>query len=111
MISFDEREECDGAFPFCMEVEFRMTICFTETEFKISVNKAVFASFEYRTPNQLDKLGGFKIAGENGLHVNITSVDHKSTDSVDFEEIKSDSDQIRLLSNVERKNWPLPENR
>lgn len=80
-----EREERHGGFPFFIDKQFRLAIGFTETEFKFAVNGAVFASFKYRSVNQLEILNGLKITTENGLHVEVTRVDHWNSGSVDCE--------------------------
>lgn len=86
LVSFHQgREERDGGFPFFIDEQFKLAIGFTETEFKFAVNGTIFGSFEYRSPNQLDKLNGLKIAGGNGLHMEVTSVDHINSGSVDCE--------------------------
>lgn len=60
-----------------------MAIGFTENEFKFAVNGNFFGTFEYRSTNQLDKLNGLKISGANGLHMEITSVDHMNVGFID----------------------------
>lgn len=79
------REERDGGFPFFVDEQFKLAIGFTETEFKFAVNGIPFANFEYRTANLLDTLNGMKIAGGNGMHMEVTSVDHMSSGSTDCE--------------------------
>lgn len=76
-------EERDGGFPFVFDQQFRLAIGFTPKEFVFAVNGRRFASFAYRSPNLLKGLNGFKIKGNNGMYVEVSSVDHMKMDSPD----------------------------
>lgn len=72
-------EERGGGFPFAVNTQFKIAIGLTDSEFKFAVNGKVFASFRYRSSNQLSKLSGLKARGEDGIRVQITSLDHITT--------------------------------
>lgn len=75
------REERDGVFPFYIDEQFKLAIAFCPNEFKFAVNGKPFASFEYRSSNQLAKLNGLKIGAARGMHMEITGVDHLQIDA------------------------------
>lgn len=90
--SFDQREERDGGFPFIIDQQFKLAIAFTETEFKFAVNGQLFGSFQYRSPNQLAVLNGFKTYCGNGMQLEVTGVDHMNMGFPDCEAFETYSD-------------------
>lgn len=82
-------EEKDGGFPFVIDQQFKLAIAMTPSCFKFAVDGTYFCSFNYRTPNQLDCLNGFKLLSYNGLTVQVTTVDHLNTGNPDCEDFES----------------------
>lgn len=84
LFSFEcQHAEKKTGFPFTFGRITKIGICFTNTECKFSIFGEPFATFKYRTPNLLGKLNGFKITGGCGLRMEITSIDHIDSGSVD----------------------------
>ena len=74
------REERTGDFPFILDQQFKIAIALTEKEFKIAVNGKRFCDFVYRSSKMLTELNGLKVAPNNGMHVEVTSINHFNLD-------------------------------
>lgn len=86
LIDFSRRygvEERDGAFPFFIDEQFKLAIAIGTNEFKFAVNGQLFATFAYRSANLLERLNGMQIVAGNGMHMEVTGVDHMHTGDVE----------------------------
>lgn len=70
------QEERDGVFPFVWGEQFTMAVALTRREFRLAVNGVEFCTFSYRMKDQLKHMGGLKIFGTQGGHVEVTAIDH-----------------------------------
>lgn len=80
-------EERYGTFPFTIDEQFRLAIGITDTGFKFAINGELFGRFGYRTENPLPLMNGFKLTTGNGMHLDVTEVDHIVTDTSDCDDI------------------------
>lgn len=66
-----------------MDQQFKIAIGFTTTAFVVAVDGQEYYKYLYRTENLLSVLSGFKISIENGMRMEVTSVDHLDTATPD----------------------------
>jgi hypothetical protein len=88
--------------PVKLDKEFSIAIAMTTSAFKVAINGRHFITYEYRMiqipkssfngHNQIfEKLTGPKIFGENGLQIQVLSVDHTL--------LKEECEMYEVLSN------------
>lgn len=81
-------EERDGGFPFRFNQQFRLAIAFTKNAFLFAVDGRRFCTFAYRKSRLLDTLTGFIIKTNNGMRMQVTSVDHLTSNDMDCSEFE-----------------------
>lgn len=78
-------EEKFGSFPFALNQQFKLAIAMTPNEFRLAIDGEFFTSFIYRSSYGINKINGFKMATEDGMFLEVTSVDHFKLDSHECE--------------------------
>jgi hypothetical protein len=66
-----------------VDQQFKIAVGFSTGAFLVAIDGQEFYSYSYRSENLLSVLTGFKISIENGMRVEVTSVDHFDTANAD----------------------------
>lgn len=82
-------EERHGGFPFVLNEQFTMAVAFGKKELRVAIGGVEFCTFAYRRKDQLKAMGGLKVYGSFGGHLEVTALDHVTggaSDCVGYEQ-------------------------